>query len=51
MIIAGAIIDLGRALGHTVIAEGVETEEQLDFLLDYGCDEGQGYRFRLANAS
>ena len=44
-IIAGAIIDLGHALGHTVIAEGVESEEQLIYLRDHGCDEGQGYLF------
>ena len=44
-IIARAIIDLGHALGHTVIAEGVESEEQLSYLRDHGCDEGQGYLF------
>ena len=44
-IIARAIIDLGHALGHTVIAEGVESEEQLAYLRDHGCDEGQGYLF------
>ena len=44
-IIAGAIIDLGHALGHIVIAEGVETEEQLVYLREHGCDEGQGYLF------
>lgn len=44
-IIARAIIDLGHALGHTVIAEGVESEQQLVYLRDHGCDEGQGYLF------
>jgi diguanylate cyclase (GGDEF)-like protein/PAS domain S-box-containing protein len=44
-IIAGAIIELGHALGHTVIAEGVETEQQLIYLRDHGCDDGQGYLF------
>ena len=44
-IIAGAIIQLGHALGYTVIAEGVETEEQLVYLLEHNCDEGQGYLF------
>lgn len=44
-IIIRAIIDLGHALGHTVIAEGVESEDQLTYLRDHGCDEGQGYLF------
>ncbi len=44
-IIARAIIDLGHALGHTVVAEGVESEKQLVYLRDHGCDEGQGYLF------
>ncbi len=44
-IIVRAIIDLGHALGNTVIAEGVETEGQLNYLRDHECDEGQGYLF------
>jgi diguanylate cyclase (GGDEF)-like protein/PAS domain S-box-containing protein len=43
--IATTIISIGRQLKHTVIAEGVETVEQLEFLRDAGCDEVQGYLF------
>jgi diguanylate cyclase (GGDEF)-like protein/PAS domain S-box-containing protein len=43
--IAGTIISMGRKLGHRVIAEGVETLEQLDFLRQAGCDEVQGYLY------
>jgi diguanylate cyclase (GGDEF)-like protein/PAS domain S-box-containing protein len=43
--IASAIISIGRKLGHRVIAEGVETVEQLSFLRAAGCDEVQGYLY------
>ncbi|MDX1370460.1 EAL domain-containing protein [Pseudomonas sp.] len=38
-----AIIGLGRALSLTVTAEGVESQEQLDILQRYDCEEAQGY--------
>jgi diguanylate cyclase (GGDEF)-like protein len=41
--IAEAIIGIGKALGLTIIAEGVETAEQERFLKDSACDEMQGY--------
>ena len=43
--IAQAIISMGKALGMTVIAEGVETVEQEAFLRNHACDEMQGYLF------
>jgi diguanylate cyclase (GGDEF)-like protein len=40
-----AVIALGRSLGISTTAEGVETEEQFDLIRDEGCTEVQGYIF------
>ncbi len=39
------IISMSKELGMPVITEGVETKEQVDFLMDVGCDMFQGYYF------
>jgi diguanylate cyclase (GGDEF)-like protein/PAS domain S-box-containing protein len=43
--IAAAVIEMARALRMTVVAEGVETHEQLDCLRRLGCHFAQGYHF------
>lgn len=43
MAIVQAIIQLGKTLQLRIIAEGVETHEQLGILKAYGCDDVQGY--------
>ena len=46
--LVSAIISLGKSLGLNVIAEGIETAEQLAFLKAHDCEEGQGYFFSKA---
>lgn len=43
--IVRSIISLGKGCGLTVVAEGVETDDQLNLLLEVGCDVIQGYYF------
>ena len=42
---ASALVSMGRTLGLSVVAEGVETAEQLSVLRGWGCDTAQGYLF------
>jgi len=44
-VVVEAILALGRALGKKVVAEGVETNEQIEWLKTRGCDEAQGFLF------
>ena len=44
-VIVGAIINLGRSLRLELVAEGIETEELLQRLIEMGCQTGQGYFF------
>jgi len=43
--VVASIVHLGHALGLTVVAEGVETQEQLDLARELGCDLAQGFLF------
>ncbi|MFH0828271.1 MAG: EAL domain-containing protein [Candidatus Omnitrophota bacterium] len=43
--LTSAIIILGHGLGFNIVAEGVETEEELNFLREHKCDEVQGFLF------
>jgi diguanylate cyclase (GGDEF)-like protein len=43
--IVKTILNLGRHLGLEIVAEGIETIEQVEFLRDHGCYSGQGYFF------
>ena len=46
--IAKMIVNLGQTLGMELTAEGIETEEQLEKLKAFGCEEGQGWLFAKA---
>jgi diguanylate cyclase len=43
--IVRAVISMGESLHMLVVAEGVETREQLNFLREHACPEGQGFYF------
>jgi diguanylate cyclase (GGDEF)-like protein len=43
--VARGLVDLGHALGLSVVAEGVETRDQAQALVSMGCEYGQGYFF------
>jgi len=42
-VVVKSIIDLAHTLGLNIVAEGIETKEQKDILIESGCDFGQGY--------
>ena len=48
LVIIKAIIAMGHSLEKRIVAEGIETDEQLELLKKYGCDEGQGFLFKHA---
>jgi EAL domain-containing protein (putative c-di-GMP-specific phosphodiesterase class I) len=43
--ITEAIIGLGRTLNLKVVGEGIESEESMEYLRGYGCDQAQGFLF------
>jgi diguanylate cyclase (GGDEF)-like protein len=50
-LIVRSVVELGRCLGLTLVAEGVEDATTLDALARMGCDEAQGYHFSPALAA
>jgi len=50
-LIVRSVVELGRSLGLTLVAEGVEDAATLDALAVMGCDEAQGYHFSPALAA
>ena len=49
--IVNAVINLGRNLGIRIVAEGIETEAQEEFLVALGCDYGQGFLYGKPTAA
>jgi diguanylate cyclase (GGDEF)-like protein/PAS domain S-box-containing protein len=49
--IVRAIIALGKTLGMKIVAEGIESVAQAEFLRNSGCDDGQGYYYSPATSS
>jgi EAL domain-containing protein (putative c-di-GMP-specific phosphodiesterase class I) len=43
--VVSAVIAMGASLKKRVVAEGIETQQQLAFLKSHRCDEGQGFYF------
>jgi FOG: EAL domain len=43
--VVSSIIDLGHHLGLAIVAEGIETAQQMQWLQELGCEFGQGYLF------
>jgi diguanylate cyclase (GGDEF)-like protein len=46
IVVIKAIIAMGRSMGMKIVAEGIETDEQLELVREFGVDEGQGYLFK-----
>jgi len=49
--IVAATIDMAHALGMRTVAEGIETEVQLQRLVELGCERGQGYHLAPPSAT
>ena len=45
-----SIVNIAKAFGLRVVAEGIETDEQAAFVRELGCDDGQGFRFGRAQS-